>query len=89
MNKFKFPITMISRDPELIDKSIREIMKKLDLDNQVNNAYEVYEIFKQYFGANFTKNTKVQTSDDMENYDPKIDYTLDHFLVEATFQRNV
>lgn len=40
---------MISRDVNLLKNSVEKIFAKLDLDNNANNAYDVYSVFSKYF----------------------------------------
>ena len=44
---------MISRDVKLLKNSVEKIWTELDLENKVNNGFEIFNVFRQYMNDSF------------------------------------
>lgn len=59
---------MIARESHYLDKSVKKIYDKLDLNSLVNNAYDIYVEFTDYLQKNF-ENVKTGNKVVVNSYD--------------------
>ena len=59
---------MIARDSHYLDKSVKKIYEKLDLNSLVNNAYDIYVEFTDYLQKSF-ENVKTGNKVVVNSYD--------------------
>jgi len=88
------PISMIARDSHYLDKCVKKIYDKLDLDNLVNNAYDIFTELTLYLKKQFenskTGNTIiVSNSNGSDKLQLDQQHSLSKYIIQADYSRKI